>query len=98
LDTAALLKVLPRFHGAHSKLETPLKALLAWCRNPEAPDLEGIEMLVQGVEDTDAVLAALSAVSYYFPCTAERALRMIHDLYTEGFTAFGYPAIWGEGS
>jgi hypothetical protein len=50
--------------------------------------LEGIEALAQGAEDIDAVLAALSAVSYYFPYTAERALRMLRDLYTEGFTAF----------
>jgi hypothetical protein len=83
-----LLKVLPKFHGARSKLETPLKALLAWCRDPEAPDLEGVEALAQGAEGTDAVLAALSAVSYYFPYTSERALRMLRDLYTEGFTAF----------
>ena len=48
LDTAVLLKVLPKFHGARSKLETPLKALLAWCREPGSPDLGGIEALVQG--------------------------------------------------
>ena len=51
--------------------------------------LEGIEALAKGVEDTGAGLAALSAVSYYFPYTSERALRMLRDPYTEGFTAFG---------
>ena len=63
LDTAVLLKVLPKFHGARSKLEIPLKVLLAWCRDPEASDLEGIEIMAQGAETADAVMAALSAVT-----------------------------------
>lgn len=89
LDTAVLMKVLPKFHGARSRLEAPLKALLAWCLDPESPDPETIELLVQKTETTDEVIATLSAVDYRCPYTAGRALRMLQDLYTEGFTAFG---------
>jgi hypothetical protein len=34
LDSAVLAKVLPKFPAARSKLETSLKVLLAWCRDP----------------------------------------------------------------
>lgn len=56
---------------------------------PEASDLEGIKILMQGAETADAVMTTLSTVTYHFPYTAERALRMLRDLYTEGFAAFG---------
>jgi hypothetical protein len=46
-------------------------------------------VLTQNAESTDVMMAALSAVSYQFPYAAERTLRMLRDLCTEGFTAFG---------
>jgi hypothetical protein len=79
----------PKFHGACSKLEGPLKAVLAWCQNPGSPNPASIEVLTQKAETADAMMAALSAVGYQFPYTAERVQRMLRDLYTEGFTAFG---------
>jgi hypothetical protein len=44
---------------------------------------------MQGAETTDAVMAVLSAVDYRFLYTAERARRIVRDLYTAGFTASG---------
>ena len=89
LDSAVLAKVLPKFHGARSKLEAPLKALLAWCRDPLSPNVESIEQLLQGKHTADEMVAALSDGQYLFPRTAHRALAMLRDLYTEGFAAFG---------
>jgi len=89
LDSAVLAKVLPKFHGARSKLETPLRVLLAWCRDPQSPNVENIEQLLQGKHTADEMVAALSDVQYRFPRIAQRALGMLRDLYTEGFTAFG---------
>lgn len=84
-----LAKVLPKFHGARSKLETPLKVLLAWCRDPQSPNVANIEQLLQGKHTADEMVAVLSDGQYHFPRTAQRALAMLHDLYTEGFAAFG---------
>ena len=89
LDSAVLAKVLPKFHGARSKLETPLRVLLAWCRDPQSPNVENIEQLLQGKHTADEMVTALSDGQYRFPRTAQRALGMLRDLYTEGFAAFG---------
>lgn len=78
-----------KFHGARSKLEAPIKTILAWCLNPELPDLDAIETAMHGSETTDILISSMMAKPYRLPLTAERALRMLRELYTEGFTAFG---------
>jgi hypothetical protein len=80
-DAAVLMKVLPKFHGSRSKLERPLLAVLAWCVNPDAPDISSLEA-ANG--DT-----TLSVVAPMLPRTAGRVERMLRELCTEGFTAFG---------
>ena len=87
-DAAVLMKVLPKFHGSRGRLEAPLKALLAWCVDPDAPAEDQISTALQNVQ-SDTVRATLANLSYRYPKTAERAGRMLWALYTDGFAAFG---------
>jgi 5-methylcytosine-specific restriction protein B len=81
-DAAVLMKVLPKFHGSRGKLQRPLDALLAWCLDPDAPSLTQ-----PGLETVP--LANYGTPSYVLPKTAERVQRMLSELQTDGFTAFG---------
>ena len=87
-DAAVLMKVLPKFNGSRGKLEMPLKAVLAWCINPDAPDAEGIDGALQNVQ-SNIVRAALASLDYRYPKTADRTGRMLSMLYTDGFASFG---------
>lgn len=87
-DAAVLMKVLPKFHGSRGKLEEPLKRLLAWCLDPEAPQHEIIQDTVNE-SNADQVRTALGDLPYQFKHTAERAVRMLWALHTSGFAAFG---------
>ena len=87
-DAAVLMKVLPKFHGSRGRLEAPLRALLAWCVDPDAPADDQISTALQNVQ-SDTVRATLANLSYRYPKTAERARRMLWALYTDGFAAFG---------
>jgi 5-methylcytosine-specific restriction endonuclease McrBC GTP-binding regulatory subunit McrB len=81
-DAAVLMKVLPKFHGSRGKLQRPLEAVLAWCADPDQPQAAtapSVEL---------ATLAVLIA-DYALPKTAERVQRMLAELQTDGFTAFG---------
>jgi hypothetical protein len=80
-DAAVLMKVLPKFHGSRSRLDAPLRAVLAWCLDPRAPNPAGLPM-----PDSSAPLRDLP---YTLPQTARRVLRMLDELETTGFTAFG---------
>jgi hypothetical protein len=61
--------------------------VLAWCLNPGLPDPDAIDALVQGADTVNVVMSTLSILPYEYPYTAERTLRMLRDLYTEGFAA-----------
>jgi hypothetical protein len=88
-DAAVLMKVLPKFHGSRNRLEAPLQALLAWCANPEAPDVAGIKASFNQADDIDDLLEPLTTRAYRFPQTAERARLMLRSLFSDGFAAFG---------
>jgi hypothetical protein len=85
-DAAVLMKVLPKFHGSRGKLEAPLRDMLAWCRNPDAPNVPVVDTPSPADADT---LEALRDQTYVLPRTAARVLRMLQELQTDGFTAFG---------
>jgi len=88
LDAAILMKVLPKFHGARGKLEAPLKEILSWCLNPDAPDPIQINQVLNQV-DNDTLLHELESLRFVFPNTAQRVSRLLWSLYTTGFAAFG---------
>ena len=89
-DAAVLMKVLPKFHGSRSKLEEPLKTILAWCINPQAPDLDRVELAVKDEQSSVMMLIQkLEELPYSLPFTARRVIRMLRALYTTGFAAFG---------
>jgi hypothetical protein len=89
LDAAVLMKVLPKFHGSRGKLETPLRAVLAWCVNADAPDTELVNGALLQLDAGADVTGALAEVTFGCPRTAERVTRMLRALYTDGFAAFG---------
>ena len=88
-DAAVLMKVLPKFHGSRGKLEAPLRAVLAWCVDPDAPAQDAIADALRQIEAGDDVGDVLSRITFRYPVTAERARRMLRSLYTDGFAAFG---------
>ena len=83
------MKVLPKFHGSRSRLETPLCAVMAWCTNPGTPDTEAIEKALQAVGSGKRIAEALEGIQFLYPETARRAQRTSDRLYTDGFAAFG---------
>jgi 5-methylcytosine-specific restriction endonuclease McrBC GTP-binding regulatory subunit McrB len=85
-DAAVLMKVLPKFHGSRGKLDRPLRSVLAWCLAPDDP--QPILPVAPATADADP-LAPLQSLSYVLPRTANRVLRMLAELQTDGFTAFG---------
>jgi hypothetical protein len=88
-DAAVLMKVLPKFHGSRGKLEAPLRAVLAWCVNPTAPDIAPIASKLDQCESGQAAMQALSQLTYQYERTAARVARMVWALYTDGFASFG---------
>lgn len=85
-DAAVLMKVLPKFHGSRSKLETPLRSVLAWCLDPDAPVEQAITDVLK--ESEGMISESLSQLAYRCPRTAKRARRMLWSLYSTGFAAF----------
>ncbi len=88
-DAAVLMKVLPKFHGSRGKLEQPLKQVLAWCLDPDAPSEETITDTFKDLETGGEVAQTLANLNYRYPRTATRVQRMLWALYTSGFAAFG---------
>jgi hypothetical protein len=88
-DAAVLMKVLPKFHGSRSRLEGPLTKVLAWCFNPDEPDLGVIKSCLTQHPTPDEIESALHALEYRFPETAKRASRLLWTTYVDGFAAFG---------
>jgi len=88
-DAAALMKVLPKFHGSRAKLEAPLRAVLAWSLNPDAPD----DFTVRERLDAPSTDTGVAIILGPFPearlrRTADRVSRMLTTLYANGFAAF----------
>lgn len=90
LDAAVMMKVLPKFHGSRTKLEDPLKEILAWCLDPRNPNDEQINNIIQ-TESTSIrdIIQSLLAQPYKYPRTATRVIRMLRSLYVTGFASFG---------
>ena len=88
-DAAVLMKILPKFHGSRGKLEQPLKQVLAWCLDPDAPSEETITDTFKDLETGGDVTQTLANLNYRYPRTATRVQRMLWALYTSGFAAFG---------
>jgi 5-methylcytosine-specific restriction protein B len=88
-DAAVLMKVLPKFHGSRGKLEHPLQAVLAWCANPENPDLASIRQELERIDSTADLEPVWGKLTFRLSSTARRAQRMMGSLYTTGFAAFG---------
>lgn len=84
-------KVLPKFHGSRGKLEAPLRAVLAWCVNPIAPDVAPIVAELDQCESGNAAMQILNQQQQIaqYPNTAARVARMAWALYTDGFASFG---------
>lgn len=88
-DYAVLMKVLPKFHGSRGKLEAPLRAVLAWCINPTAPDVAAIAATLDQCDSAASLVQVLNRQSYQYKHTAARVGRMLWALYTDGFASFG---------
>lgn len=89
LDAAVRMKVLPKFHGSRGRLEAPLRAVLAWCVDPDSPAEEAVDDALDRVEESAEPGEKLAQLAYRFPKTAERVIRMLQRLYADGFAAFG---------
>jgi len=93
LDAAVLMKVLPKFHGGRSKLEAPLRAVLAWCVDPDQPPTQrvaaALDDALRGHDDVGTALRqALTDLAPRMPQTAAKACCMLGHLYTTGFASF----------
>jgi len=88
-DAAVLMKVLPKFHGSRGKLERPLQAVLAWCVNPESPDLASVRQKLERIDSTTDLEAVWEKLTFRLSATARRVQRMMGSLYTTDFAAFG---------
>ena len=88
-DAAVLMKVLPKFHGSRSRLEGPLTKVLAWCYDPEIPNLYEIRMHIEQATTPDDTERSLLELTYRFPETAKRAARLLWSAQVDGFAAFG---------
>jgi hypothetical protein len=86
LDAAVLMKVLPKFHGSPTKLERPLREMLAWCTDPKASGIAA-GPLFHGVEGSTAGVAP--GVVPALPRTAAQLTLMLRDLASDGFAAYG---------
>lgn len=86
-DVAVLMKVLPKFNGPRSRLRRPLEAVIAWARDPEASDDEG---LAGKLNDADSCRELLKQATgeFAYPETARKALRMLIRLHETGFASF----------
>ncbi len=100
IDVAILMKVLPKFHGNRSKLETPLLAVLAWSVDPNNhsdvlasfKNSDGTLKQEYGqtfLEGPEKIISKIKETySLKYPKTAEKTARMIYQLHTTGFACF----------
>ena len=76
IDIQILQKVLPKFHGIRGKLDRPLRDLLSFCLDKEAPLKE---MILQAQDSQGGAL---------YPRSARKIARMIENLNIQGYTSF----------
>jgi 5-methylcytosine-specific restriction enzyme B len=88
-DAAVLMKVLPKFHGSRSKLEQPLIGVIGWCLSPESPQPNEVRETLAHTHGEVRATSELRKLGYQYPKTAARVIRMLDDLSTTGFAAFG---------
>jgi hypothetical protein len=84
------MKVMPKFHGSRGRLERPLHRLLAWCLDPDGPNEEEVTNALTQVGEDRTVREALSEFDarWRYRKTADRVIRLLESLRTEGFAAF----------
>jgi energy-coupling factor transporter ATP-binding protein EcfA2 len=87
-DVVIMTKILPKFHGARARLEAPLKYLLAWSLNPDAPDETGIAAALE-VPPVELALHNLASLPFRLPHTARLAGKLWRDTQIDGYAAFG---------
>ena len=96
-DQAVLMKVLPKFHGPRSKLERPLREVLAWARNGDRNEAS-LNVLKTETRDLDATLdlrrrleeetTGNAPPTHRYPQTARKVVRMVQSLHAVGFASF----------
>lgn len=87
LDAALCMKVLPRFRGQRRRLDAPLRALLAFCVDPDNPAQSIITTALEdGPEDP---AEALAGVRFKLEHCAAASVRLLRRLVYDGFAAFG---------
>jgi len=59
LDHAVLMKILPKFSGSAARIERPLLELLAWCVNPDQPNVAQMRAIHEDLATSDAMIDAL---------------------------------------
>lgn len=87
LDAALCMKVLPRFHGAKRQLDAPLKAMLAYCVNPDQPNERAIRLTLG--DDSEDPAERLATQTFALVHSAAACIRLLRRLYADGFAAFG---------
>jgi hypothetical protein len=94
-DAAALMKVLPKFHGPRARIAEPLVRVLSWALNPAAPD-ENRQRIDSG---TSAAAPATLHSFFTVPSAdgnntailrrvAEKVVCMLDEVRTTGFTSY----------
>ena len=96
-DCAVLMKVLPKFHGPRSKLDRPLRDVLAWTFSPDSPG-HAIEQVKKLTKDADTCLKlrrqldthvpGQDSPAFRYPHTARKVVRMLQALHAIGFASF----------
>lgn len=96
-DCAVLMKVLPKFHGPRSKLDQPLRNILAWTLGPTNPETM-TQQIEEQTKDADACLVLRQeldrhlsggeSTSFKYANTAHKAVRMLQSLHAMGFASF----------
>ena len=100
LDLAVMMKVLPKFHGNRAKLEIPLLKVVNWTLKERLNEKDNNELrkkvwkIVAGnseeiiPESISKVLETLEEGKFKYPHTARKVLRMLYQLYTDGYASF----------
>ncbi|MDF2439295.1 MAG: 5-methylcytosine-specific restriction enzyme [Abditibacteriota bacterium] len=91
-DAAVAAKVLSRLHGSRERLQAPLRTILAWCLNPDAPATETVARIFEGMatsDDSEAALRELKSLPYRLPHSASIASDLWRAALMDGYALFG---------
>lgn len=91
-DAAIAAKVLSRLHGSRERLQGPLRAIVAWCIDPDAPDFEALSRVFERVTTADDVEASLrewESLNYRLPHSAAIARDLWRAALLDGYALFG---------